>query len=103
MPSVLITGANRGLGLEFARQYAADGWSVIATARAPAEADELRGIGGVRVEALDVADLEAVARFGERLAGTRLDVFIANAGMYGPRRIESPADGQSWLEALKAG
>ena len=44
-PSVLITGANRGLGLEFARQYAADGWQVIATCRRPSEASELTALG----------------------------------------------------------
>ncbi len=57
MPTVLITGANRGLGLEFARQYAADGWRVIATCRNPAGARELAGLGGaVNVHALDVTD-----------------------------------------------
>jgi NAD(P)-dependent dehydrogenase (short-subunit alcohol dehydrogenase family) len=47
MPTVLITGANRGIGLEFARQYAADGWDVIATARQ--SSPELEAL-GVRVE-----------------------------------------------------
>ena len=63
-PTVLITGANRGLGLEFARQYAADGWRVIATARNPARADELKAL-AVEVAPLDVADpasIDALAR-----------------------------------------
>ena len=55
--SVLVTGANRGLGLEFAKQYAADGWKVIGTARAPEEATDLKAL-GVRVLQLDVADAE---------------------------------------------
>jgi NAD(P)-dependent dehydrogenase (short-subunit alcohol dehydrogenase family) len=42
MPTILITGANRGLGLEFARQYAVDGWEVVATARNPRESEELK-------------------------------------------------------------
>ncbi|MGZ8346361.1 MAG: SDR family NAD(P)-dependent oxidoreductase, partial [Allosphingosinicella sp.] len=42
MPTVLITGANRGLGLEFSRQFAADGWTVVATARDPDAASELK-------------------------------------------------------------
>ena len=80
MPTVLITGANRGLGLEFARQYKADRWDVIATARTSSpELDAL----GVRVEALDMSDLEAVAAFSA--VPERLDLFIANAGTYGPR------------------
>ena len=64
MPKVLITGANRGLGLEFAKQYQSDDWDVIATARESSpELDAL----GVRVEKLDMRDLDAVAAFGGRL------------------------------------
>src|SRR5260221_13818358 len=60
MPTVLITGANRGLGLEFARQYATSGWRVIATSRAPEKADALHALGQrVSVQRLDVADLAA--------------------------------------------
>ncbi len=92
MPRVLITGANRGIGLEFARQYAADGWEVIATTRRPsAELDAL----GVRVETLDVADFEAVAAFADGLESA-LDLFIANAGVSGPERIGNPAAAEEW-------
>ena len=95
MPTVVITGANRGLGLEFVRQYAAEGWEVVATAReGSAELDAL----GVRVEALDMRDLDAVAGFGSRIE--KLDLLIANAGMYGPRSVASAADGEGWSEAL---
>ena len=80
MPTVLITGANRGIGLEFARQYCADGWDVIATARAvQRELDAL----GVRVEPLDLADAEAVAGFAAKIDGP-LDLLIANAGTNHP-------------------
>lgn len=98
MPTVLITGANRGLGLEFARRYAEAGWQVIGTARDPDAAAELRAV--ARVEALDVADLAAVTGFGGRLDGAPLDLLIANAGVYGPKRIETAEDGADWLEAL---
>ncbi len=70
MPTVLITGANRGLGLEFARQYAADGWRVIATCRDPSTAGDLAGIGGqVEIAGLDVTDGEAVQALAARLDG----------------------------------
>ena len=63
MPTLFITGANRGLGLEFARAYAADGWEVIATVRDPASADDLRAAApGARIEQLDVTDLERSRR-----------------------------------------
>ncbi|QIK78726.1 SDR family oxidoreductase [Sphingomonas piscis] len=96
MPTVLITGANRGLGLELSCQYAADGWSVVATSRKPS--DELAQL-GVETAQFDVADLDAVERFG-RGFDRPLDLLIANAGTWGPMRIESAADGREWAAAL---
>ena len=95
MPHVLITGANRGLGLEFARQYKEAGWEVTATARQSSpELDAL----DVRVEALDMQDLEAVEQFGKRL--DRLDLLIANAGTYGPREVTSADEARDWAETF---
>jgi len=86
MPTVLITGANRGLGLEFARQYAKDGWRVIATARTPEQATGLATLGSAAaVHRLDVADLDAVAARARALGEETIDVLIANAGVSGPR------------------
>jgi NAD(P)-dependent dehydrogenase (short-subunit alcohol dehydrogenase family) len=91
MPNILITGANRGIGLEFARQYAADGWDVIATARhSSADLDAV----GVVVKSLDLADAEAVAAF---TVDGPLDLFIANAGTSIRRRRRArtmPATGR---------
>jgi NAD(P)-dependent dehydrogenase (short-subunit alcohol dehydrogenase family) len=96
MPSVLITGANRGLGLEFARQYSADGWDVIATARDLGDTDELQGL-GVRVEQLDAGDLDAVTGFARRL-DPPLDLLIANAGTWIPEHADTAEDGRAWAE-----
>lgn len=79
--TVLVTGANRGLGYEFARQYAADGWQVIGTAREPAEAKELAEL-GVRVMALDVADPTSVERLAAELGAQPIDLLINNAGIF---------------------
>ena len=85
MPTALITGANRGIGLELARQYAADGYTVHACCRNPSDAKELNAIAGdVRVHALDVTDHAAVDRLASEI-GDPLDVVIANAGVYGPK------------------
>jgi NAD(P)-dependent dehydrogenase (short-subunit alcohol dehydrogenase family) len=95
MPHVLITGANRGLGLEFARQYKEAGWDVIATARQ--SGPELEAL-GVRVETLDMRDLDAVERFSDRI--DRLDLLIANAGTYGPREVASADEAREWAETF---
>src|SRR4051794_24192808 len=92
MPKVLITGANRGLGLEFAKQYSADGWDVIATARqSSSELDAL----GVRVESLDLSDADAVATFAGKI-DNQLDVFIANAGTNHPMNTRTAEDARDW-------
>ena len=99
MPSLLVTGAGRGLGLEFARQYAADGWRVIATVRNEAAAEELHSLPGkIRVEFLDMRDHEAITSFHRRV-GEPLDLFIANAGITRPDGF-SAADAEGWLEVL---
>ena len=92
MPTVLITGANRGIGLEFARQYAADGWDVIATARH--SSPELEAL-SVRAEALDVSDAEAVAAFPGRIEGP-LHLFIANAATSHPMETNGAENARDW-------
>ena len=69
MPSVLITGSKSGLGLEFVRQYAADGWHVVATCRSPETAADLKAVDGdIELRALDVADFDAVDRLATDLS-----------------------------------
>ena len=80
-PTVLITGANRGLGLEFARQFAAAGWQVIGTARKPDKAVELQAL-EVTVMTLDVADTANVEALAAALDGRAIDLLINNAGIF---------------------
>ena len=90
MPTVLITGANRGIGLEFARQYSEAGWKVIATARQSSpELDALN----VTVAQLDFADADAVRRFALR---DPLNLFIANAGTNHPMNTKGAQNGRDW-------
>jgi NAD(P)-dependent dehydrogenase (short-subunit alcohol dehydrogenase family) len=94
MPTVLITGANRGIGLEFARQYAADSWSVVATARRPEAAGELNKL-GAEVWPLDAADPASINALAASLKDRGIDVLIANAGML-PRGV----DAGEWAKAF---
>jgi NAD(P)-dependent dehydrogenase (short-subunit alcohol dehydrogenase family) len=87
-PTVLVTGANRGIGLEFAKQYSAKGWRVIATAREPAEAGALQALanssaGRVSVERLDVTSATEVAALAAKYRGQPIDVLVNNAGLTG--------------------
>lgn len=97
MPNVLITGAARGLGLEFARQYKNDGWDVIATARQPG--GELSAL-GVDVRTLDVADFQAVEEFG-RAFDRPLDLLIANAGIATPFEARNARDAEGWMTVFR--
>ena len=91
MATVLITGSNRGIGLEFVRQYAADGWQVFAAARHPAAADDLQRLakesaGGVQVLALDVMDAQSINAAGTVVGNAPIDHLINCAGVMGGSR-----------------
>jgi len=101
MSTVLITGANRGIGLELAKQYSADGWSVIATARDVKNADGLKALkGDIRIEVLEVTDEKQVKALAKALDGTAIDVLLNNAGMLTGYESFGQTDTQSWLKTL---
>ncbi|NKB44281.1 MAG: SDR family NAD(P)-dependent oxidoreductase [Alphaproteobacteria bacterium] len=85
--TVLITGANRGIGLEFVRHYADAGYTVIATARNPSTADDLNTLAvankDIHVEELDVNDFAEIDDLAEKYQGTAIDVLVNNAGITG--------------------
>jgi NAD(P)-dependent dehydrogenase (short-subunit alcohol dehydrogenase family) len=106
MATVLVTGANRGLGLEFAKQYAADGWNVLATARKPEAAKELQELAEkhpkVEVCKLNVADEESIQELARDLDGRPIDVLVHNSGLY-PRNGQKigEIDYEGWTAALE--
>jgi len=102
VPTVLMTGANRGLGLEFARSYATDGWRVHACCRHPEKAKALKAVeGDLVVHKLDVTDGLRVAGLARELADDAIDVLLNNAGVYGPRSGFGETDFDDWLDVLK--
>jgi NAD(P)-dependent dehydrogenase (short-subunit alcohol dehydrogenase family) len=107
MPSILITGANRGLGLEFAEQYLTCGWHVFATCRDPASASQLNCLadaskGAVDIIALDMTDASSVKAAAKRLSGAAIDVLLNGAGVMGARERQrfGNIDYSAWAEVL---
>jgi NAD(P)-dependent dehydrogenase (short-subunit alcohol dehydrogenase family) len=106
--TVLLTGANRGLGLEFVRQYAEDGWRVLAACRSPSAAQELQALASkqperIRVLALDVMDATSVKGAAGALREQPIDLLLNNAGVGSPRgqKIGS-LDYAAWAQVLDA-
>lgn len=102
MPSILITGAGRGLGLEFSRQYAAEGWRVHATCRDPEKAAALDKLKGkIVVHRLDVRSAPQIAALKSALGGEPIEILVNNAGIYGPRGgAIAQIDDEVWLDVL---
>ena len=106
MPSVLITGANRGLGFEFARQYLSDGWLVYAACRDPRSASELRRLAEtsdqkLRILALDVTDPASIKAAAAELDGRAIDLLLNNAGIGGPRgQTIGNIDYEAWARVI---
>jgi len=112
LPTILITGANRGLGLEMTRQYAADGWSIHACCRVPGDAKELAELsneypGKVELHTLDVGAADQVEALATKLRTASIDILLNNAGVLGAE-IDTPTgaglgdiDYDEWAEVLR--
>ncbi len=101
---VLITGTNRGIGLAFVKQYAADGWNVIACCRDPHSATELQNLASthqnIQIMALDVANFKQIDALALQLKDYKIDVLINNAGVY-PESSLGDIDFEDWAAAFK--
>jgi NAD(P)-dependent dehydrogenase (short-subunit alcohol dehydrogenase family) len=108
MATVLVTGANRGIGFELTRQYAGDGARVIACARRPDDAKDLQAIasasgGRVVLHELDVTDAGSIAALARELDGHPVDILINNAGVYGgDHQRLGDIDYEAWARTLAA-
>jgi NAD(P)-dependent dehydrogenase (short-subunit alcohol dehydrogenase family) len=104
MPSIMITGANRGLGLEFARQYAGDGWRIFAACRNPDAAADLRELaraGSVTIFPMDVADPRSVKSAAADFGNEAIDILVNSAGIFGKQNQRTGnVDYESWKQVL---
>lgn len=101
MPTILITGAGRGLGLELARQYAEDGWRVIGTVREAAAGRKVARLGAETLR-LDVSDTAQPRQLAARLKGLPIDVLFCNAGIGGKRGMALGSfDFAEWEKVLR--
>ncbi len=104
--SILVTGSNRGIGLELVRQYATAGWRVFACCRNPAGAKDLNNLANeyknISVYALDVADTQQINSLAKQLKNESIDILLNNAGIYGPDDAGfGNTDEAAWLECFK--
>ncbi|HEY0907317.1 MAG TPA: SDR family oxidoreductase [Methylophilus sp.] len=102
--TVLITGANRGIGLEYARQYAADGYRVLATTRHLQTAEALQALArqypNLKLHSLDISSAEVIRLLATQLQTETIDILINNAGVY-PESTFGRTDTQAWLTAFQ--
>ena len=104
--TILITGTNRGIGLELTRQFAATNWRVLACCRQPQHASELQSLAAqysnIELFELDVTDYAQVAALADRLKDIPIDILLSNAGSYGPKGYSfGDVDPQAWRDVLE--
>ena len=107
MPTILITGANKGIGLELAKQYSQTNWQVIACCRSPSDASELQALKQASkdhfsIYSLELASIDNIVTFSNQVQGQPIDILINNAAVFGPTSTTwKTVDPTAWLDVFK--
>lgn len=106
MKTILITGANRGIGLELVRQYLIDGWKVIACCRNPASAKKLEELAthnpGLLIKKLDVANADEIQQVAKSIESHAIDILFNNAGIWEPDSMRlGSIEPEPWLNVFR--
>ena len=105
-PTILITGANRGIGLKLTEQFAEDGWQVLACCRNPVDAGQLQTLikrePAIELHALDVTNYVQMVTLADQLGNRPIDILLSNAGIYGSKDVGFGAvDAEEWRQVLE--
>ncbi|HEY9200947.1 MAG TPA: SDR family oxidoreductase [Gammaproteobacteria bacterium] len=105
MNTLLVTGSNRGIGLEIVRQYAQLGWQIHACCRQPNNAQELQSLAknnsAIQIHPLDISDETQIAALADELKDSSIDLLFNNAGIYGQQNASfGNTDSQQWLDCF---
>jgi len=101
MHNILIIGANRGLGLEFAKQYSNDNHNVLATTRSKNDSMELNSIKNIKVFELDLNSDESLDNFVQDISSQKIDILIHNAGIFRDEQLEEDLDINAWMNEMR--
>ena len=101
MSNVLIIGANRGLGLEFAKQYSSNDHNVFATTRNRSDSKELNSIKNIKVFDLDLNSDESLVNFTQNISSQKIDILIHNAGIFSDEQLDDDLDINVWMNEMR--
>ena len=101
MSNILIIGANRGLGLEFAKQYSNKNHNIFATTRNNSASQELNEIKNSNIFELDLNSDESLNKFVNEISPQKIDILIHNAGIFRDEQLEQDLDINAWMNEMR--
>ena len=101
MSNILIIGANRGLGLEFAKQYSELGHHIFATTRDKSKSDQLVATANTTVLELDLNEDKSIDRFIDEMSSIKIDILIHNSGIFRDEQLSEDLKIDAWMNEMR--